>query len=126
MPRQVSALRSADITNWSGALLPKDVVRLVDIGCIVRIAVTNNETTWTEALYMKVVKKKDGSFWGETQSTYRIEDAVGVPDGKVFAFKENAIMEIPISWQPKWFQRRAAKFASYPHGKRGYSITGLR
>ena len=55
-----------------------------------------------------------------------MDDFVGVPDGKIFAFRENAVMEVPIQWQPKWFQRRVAKYEEYPHGKKGYFVTGLR
>ena len=59
MPRTVTALKSGDITDWSGRILPKEIVSHLDIGCVVRVALASE--AGSEALYMKILKKKNGA-----------------------------------------------------------------
>ena len=114
--------RQTSVTDWSGRLLNKRALNLLCPGCFVRICVSNTKTGNSEALYFEIIKIKDGTFWGITQDTYRIDDYVGLSDESVFTFRKKDISEIPISWQPRAIRKKLKKHVD----KRGYgrAITG--
>lgn len=122
-PKTLVSHRMHDVTDWSGIVLRKRVVTYLRPGCIVRVIVQNTKKDTTECLYFKIVKMKDGTFWGECKATYRQDDWVDLADGKVFTFRSENISEIPISWQPKWFR---SKLSDDDYMDTGYSITGYR
>ena len=68
---------------------------------------------------------KDGTFWGIAQDTYRLDDYAGLHSGDQMTFRKEHINEIPISWQPKRFQKAVANVVGPKKGRR-YAITGLR
>ena len=94
-------------------------------GCITRVVIKNTDTGVGEAIYFKITKVKDGTFWGDAQDTYRFWDLVGLPDEQQMTFRREHINEIPVDWQPKRFQRAVAHLASRQKNV-GYTITGLR
>ena len=115
-----------DVTDWSGEVLRKEILESIGIGCKVRVCITNVEKNSAEAVYLKVTKVKDGTIWGTVEPTYRMgTDSIDVEDGKTFSVRRNEISEVPIDWQPKWFQRKVSKWTNVPL-KKGYSVTGLR
>ena len=112
-------------TDWSGHLLPQQMIRHLFPSCYVRLCVRNNETKSTEAIYFEITKIKDGTFWGVAQDTYRWEDWIGLKGGDQMTFRREHINEIPLDWQPKRF-RKAVRALEERITKEGYSITGLR
>lgn len=121
--KTIEPVKAPVVTDWSGRLLSKEARQLVQPGCIVRACVTNNEGKGTEALYFRVIKVKDGTVWGETQDTYRIDDSIGLPNGKVFSFRLDDISEIPLDWQPNRV-RKALKKLVCPENK-ARPVTGI-
>ena len=104
--------------------------------CVVRIIVQNNETEGAEALYFKITKIKDGTFWGEAMDTYRLGtfgDAsleklrpIGLKEGEQFTWRREHINEIPLEdWQPKRYLK-LVKGLNDRVTDEGYFPTGLR
>ena len=96
-PQQARFLR-----DWNGQTISKRALDKLRPGCIARCVIGNESsksTTW-EAIYFELLKIKDGTFWGKTLDTYRMEDYIGLPTDKIFTFRKKHIMEIPITWQP--------------------------
>ncbi|KAL6719731.1 hypothetical protein ACLMJK_001652 [Lecanora helva] len=125
MPRTLTPILMDEATDWSGQLLPRQTSQYLFPGCIIRAIIKNTTTTAAEAIYFRITKIKDGTFWGVAQDTYRLSDHVGLPDGEQMTFRREHINEIPIEWQPKRFQRAVAHLVG--RGKNvGYGITGLR
>jgi hypothetical protein len=124
MPRTLEARRMGDVTDWSGQCLRKRVLDYLGVGCIVRVIVDNVETGGCECLYFAITRVKDGTFWGTCQETYRMgSNSVGLASGEQFSFRKEHISEVPVSWQPKQFQRLLAPSDFLPLG---YGITGYR
>lgn len=113
-----------EATDWSGQVLPRQMTRHLFPGCIVRIAVSN-DTSRSEVIYFEIVKIKDGTFWGIAQDTYRITDWIGLADGAQMSFRKEHINEIPLSWQPKRYQK-AIEYLRPQMKQSGYFPTGLR
>ncbi|CAF1383199.1 unnamed protein product [Didymodactylos carnosus] len=102
--------QALQLTDWNGQCLQKAALGLLCPGCFVRCIVSNLNDGW-EAIYFKIIKIKDGTYWGETQPTYRTHIVEGdLENGKIFTFRSKHIMEVPISWQPKSLQRRMIKY----------------
>jgi hypothetical protein len=100
------------LQDWNGQPISKQIFNKLQPGCIVRCTVANESSTpfsW-EAVYFEIIKIKDGTFWGKTLDTYRIEDYIGLPTDTIFTFRKNHIMEIPISWQPSCVQKQLSKY----------------
>lgn len=113
-----------EATNWSGEIVSRQMSQYLFPGCVVRAVIKSNDER-AEAIYFKIIKIKDGTFWGIAQDTYRISDWVGLPGGAQMTFRKEHINEIPIDWQPKRFQRAVAHLAVRQKNV-GYAITGLR
>ena len=112
-------------TDWSGHILPQKMIPHLFPSCWVRVCIRNNETKASEAVYFKITKIKDGTFWGVAQDTYRLSDWIGLEDGAQMTFRREHINEIPIDWQPRRF-RKAVKGLEERVTETGYAITGLR
>ena len=126
MPRNLTPVVMDEATDWSGEIISRQMVRYLVPGCIVRAVIQNHEAMPTaEAIYFRITKIKDGTFWGDAQDTYRLWDAVGLQEGKQMTFRKEHINEIPIDWQPKRFQKAVAHLTCRKKGV-GYAITGLR
>mmetsp|Transcript_7466 Transcript_7466/g.13924 ORF Transcript_7466/g.13924 Transcript_7466/m.13924 type:complete len:116 (-) Transcript_7466:146-493(-) len=115
---------------------------MLNVGDIVRVHLTNctpkeKENKDTTGLvdadsgqkgsqglpYFKIVKIKDGTFWGEAKNTYGTLDWLeDMKEGDVFTFRKEHITEIPIMWQSKSQQRKMEQCRR----KKGYAITGMR
>ena len=126
MPRSLTPITQDAITDWSGIILPSQAVRHLFPSCIVRIIVQNPKES-AEAIYFKITKIKDGTFWGIAQDTYRLFDSVGMKDGQQMTFREEHINEIPVDWQPKAYQKAVRGLVAQAKGRGvGYAITGCR
>jgi len=123
--RTLVPFRVGDVTDWSGALLNKEVYKYLGPGCIVRVTVNNPNTESWECLYFEITKVKDGTYWGTCQDTYRTDDAIGLPTGKTFSFRKEHIQEVPIDWQPSWFRKKVGGRTDMVQ-KEGYAVTGIR
>jgi hypothetical protein len=113
-----------EATDWSGHILPRQMANYLCIDCIVRVVIQNpNECS--EAIYFKITKIKDGTYWGIARDIHRLSDQVGLPDGTQMTFRRRAINEIPLDWQPKCFQKAVARLERQikPYG---YALTGVR
>jgi len=100
------------LTDWNGQSIFKHALDKLQPGCIVRCVIGNESQkslSW-EAVYFEIIKIKDGTFWGKTLDTYRLDDYIGLPVDKIFTFRKNHIMEIPITWQPSYIRRRLSKY----------------
>jgi hypothetical protein len=122
--RKLVPRRVGDVTDWSGALLNKDVYKYLGPGCIVRVSVDNANGA-AECLYFEITKVKDGTYWGTCQDTYRMDDTVGLATGKSFSFRKEHIQEVPLDWQPRWFKKRVGGRTDMVQ-KKGYPVTGYR
>jgi len=101
--------RGGDVTDWSGALLSKEVYKYLGPGCIVRVAIENVKTRWGESPYFEITKVKYGTYWGTCQDTNRmgfLTIAMGLATGETFSFRKEHILEVPIDWQPRWFRMK--------------------
>lgn len=107
MPQKRHILIKSDkVTDWSGQIYSKLVLRLIQPGFIVRIMIENTmESGNWEKVYMQVTKVKDGSLWGTIQDTYRMADCIGLPNGSDFSCRVDDVIEIPLTWQPKSIHR---------------------
>ena len=123
--RTLVPCRVGDVSDWSGALLNKEVYTYLGPGCIVRVSVDNGKTGAAECLYFEITKVKDGTYWGTCKDTYRMGDAVGLPTGKTFTFRKEHIQEVPIDWQPRWFRKKVGGRTDMVQ-KKGYAVTGYR
>ena len=124
MARKLSPVVMDEATDWSGEIISRQMSRYLFPGCVVR-AVIKNQSGGAEAIYFRITKIKDGTFWGVAQDTYRLWDFVGLPDGAQMTFRREHINEIPFDWQPKRFQREVAHLAMRKKNV-AYAITGLR
>lgn len=52
----------------------------------------NSQNGAMEAVYFKLTKIKDGTFWGRVMDTYRMKDWIGLEVGRVWPFRGEAIM----------------------------------
>lgn len=112
-------------TDWSGHLLPQQMIGHLYPSCWVRLCLRNNKTGGSEAVYFEITKIKDGTFWGIAQDTYRMNDWIGLEAGAQMTFRREHINEIPLDWQPRRF-RKAIKGLEERVTEEGYAITGLR
>lgn len=120
--------RMTDITDWSGQILRKGVLKLLEVSCIVRCLtyLYDNDGQFVAAggEYYKITKIKDGTIWGTSQGLYRCCDFFyPTIKGKEYSFRFNNISEVPIMWQPKRLRRKMKK---YLVPNLGYVITGMR
>ena len=117
------ANRHGDVTDWSGRLLSKRVFGCLKIGDIVRVHIDDIKGGSSIAPYFKIVKMKDGTFWGSALNTYNTLDWMeGINEGDIVPFRRQNIIEIPITWQSKNQQRKLEQFVL----EKGYSVTGCR
>lgn len=121
--RTLVAERMGDVIDWSGQIISKQAIKLLSVGCVVRVNITNLKSGVGEAIYFTITKIKDGTFWGKARDTYRLDDYVGLDTDEQFTFRAHQISEIPIEWQPARFQRKASRILDT--GK-GYAFTGWR
>ncbi|KAI9803232.1 MAG: hypothetical protein M1825_002023 [Sarcosagium campestre] len=108
MPRILEPVVWDEARDWSGGVLPRGMTKYLTPGCIVRVVIQNNDRATGEAIYFKITKVKDGTFWGTAQDTYRLFDTVGMREGEEMTFRREQINEIPLNWQPKSFQKAVA------------------
>ena len=113
-----------EATDWSGEIISRQMAHYLFPGCIARVVITSEEGA-AEAIYFKLTKVKDGTFWGVAQDTYRFWDLVGLPNGVQTTFRREHINEIPLNWQPKRFRKAVAHLSVRKKGI-GYAITGIR
>lgn len=100
---------AAQLCDWIGQPLPSTYVSSLMPGCIARVCITNTELGSSEGLYFRIIRIKDGTFWGITQGTYRtMGDTVGLSDGDIMTFRKEHIYEIPLGklWQPKRYTKQ--------------------
>ena len=124
MPQNLHPVVMEEATDWSGAIISRQMARYLFPSCVVRVVI-QNEGGAAEAIYFTITKVKDGTFWGIAQDTYRLWDWVGLADGVQMTFRREHINEIPLSWQPKHFQKAVAHL-SLRNKNVGYAITGVR
>lgn len=109
MPRSLFPREARAVYDWYRTPISKHALDKLQPGCIVRCIIDTNSSNW-EALYFEIVKIKDGTFWGKTLNTYRMDDYVGLPTDTIFTFRKNHIVEIPITWQPKYMRKILSKY----------------
>ncbi|KJZ80102.1 hypothetical protein HIM_00816 [Hirsutella minnesotensis 3608] len=124
-PRTLSAVPQSDTTDWSGAIVSRELVRHLTVGCVARVVVRNVASGGAEAIYFDITKVKDGTFWGVARGTYRWCDSVGLADGAVMTFGRRDINEIPIEWQPRSYQKAVAHLLARTKDE-GYFPTRVR
>lgn len=124
MPRILTPVVTNEATDWDGCILSRQMAQFLTVGCIVRVVVVNVKAS-AEAIYFDITKVKDGTFWGNAHGAYRFQDTVGLPDGEQMTFRKEHINEIPLSWQPKRFQKAVMHLTARTKD-RGHFITGLR
>lgn len=112
-------------TDWSGRILPRQMTQYLFPSCIVRVVIRNPTSGSSEAIYFQITKMKDGTFWGIAHDTYRLVDWVGLPSGEQMTFRKEHINEIPLSWQPKRYQKEVEHLTVHIK-ESGYFSTGLR
>jgi hypothetical protein len=137
--RIITPKRMTDVTDWSGVLLNKKVLKLLQPGCIVRVLADYSDngirepTTWGgeymgSCSYYRIVKIKDGTLWGECLDYYRMDSdecyEKGNRVGDIFTFRFNNISEVPIDWQPKPIRKKMKQYRD--RRNRGYAMTGYR
>ena len=118
--------------TFSMHIFSKRVLSLIQPGMIVRSVMCGRPVTldsgetWgiNEAIYFRIIRVKDGTIWGEALPTYRLcslwgwkdgkpvtsTDICGVQDGQIMTFRLNAIIAIPLSWQPRRIAKLLRKF----------------
>jgi hypothetical protein len=114
--------RNTEIIDWNGNILSKRILKFLDVGCTVRVQVSQNRNT--DTLYFKIIKKKDGTFWGKVNEIYPRYNPIDLYHDDTFTFRKENINEVPIIWQPKWFQKKVS-FADQLV-KRCFVFTGSR
>ena len=83
----------------------------------------------TEAIYFRITKIRDGSYWGEATDTYRgfsLIVGVRIDYGQQFTWRREHINEIPMEkWigQPKLYLKRVRGLRAKVSG-RAYMKTG--
>ena len=100
------------LQDWGGEPISKQALDILQPGCIVRCVIANESSkpfSW-EAIYFEIIKIKDGTFWGKTLDTYRIDDYIGLLTDTIFTFRKNHIVEIPITWQPAHIRKQFSKY----------------
>ena len=113
-----------EATDWSGHVIPRQMAKYLSVDCIARVVIqTPNKCA--EAIYFKITKVKDGTFWGIAQDTYRLGDFIGLATGSQMTFRKEHINEIPVDWQPKRFQKAVAHLLEQTK-EEGHAITGIR
>lgn len=119
--------RNTEIVDWNGDILSKRIIKYLNIGCTVRVQVENLQQQYNgrATLYFKIIKIKDGTFWGKLNDIYgHCEQIQGINHDDIFTFRKENINEVPIFWQPKWYQKKVA-FADQLV-KRCFIFTGSR
>ena len=125
MPRTINPVVMDEASDWSGQVLPRQMTQYLFPGCIVRAVIQNSTSGCGEAIYFRITKMKDGTFWGIAQDTYRLNDWVDLPSGEQMTFRKEHINEIPLSWQPKRYQKAVAHLKVHMKNI-GYFPTGMR
>ncbi len=125
MPRTIKPVVMDEASDWSGHILPRQMSHYLFPSCIVRIVLQNPTTTCGEAIYFRITKIKDGTFWGLALDTYRLQDWVGFASGEQMTFRKEHINEIPLEWQPKRY-RKAVAHLEVRMKEVGYFPTGIR
>jgi hypothetical protein len=113
MSRALFPEEATVLCDWNGQQISKHALDKLQPGCIVRCVIANTsvERRSLEAVYFKIIKVKDGTFWGKTLDIYRIDhDYIGLPTNTIFTFRKNHIMEIPITWQPSYIRKHLSKY----------------
>lgn len=127
MSRTLTPITQDNLTDWNGIILPSQAIRHLFPSCIVRVVIQNPNDKTNEAVYFKITKIKDGTFWGIAQDTYRLMDWIGLKDGQQMTFRKEHINEIPVDWQPKAFQKAVGGLVAQAEARgKGYALTGLR
>lgn len=129
MPDNLVNLEVNTIIDWDGCCLSPEVLKLLRIGCVVRLAVRNTNTDEKSMIYFRILEmQSDGTVWGKALDIYRTKrrsEKYGynhvMPNGSVHAFTLDNIAEIPIMWQPRAIRRRLDSFRT----DESYAITGL-
>jgi len=125
MPGSINPVVMDEATDWSGQILPRQMAHYLFPSCIVRVVIHNSTSDCGEAIYFRITKIKDGTFWSIAQDTYRLEDWVGFSSGEQMTFRKEHINEIPLSWQPKRYQKEVAHLKVHLKDV-GYFPTGMR
>lgn len=123
MTRTLEPVVMDESTDWTGQILPRQMIDYITVGCIVRVVVKNREGA-AEAIYFEITKIKDGTFWGIAQDIYRLWDSIGLANGEQMTFRKEHVNEIPLDWQPKRFQKDVAHLTGRVKDH-GY-LTGVR
>ena len=105
MPKTHVAERLGDVTDWSGRVLRKEILEFIGIDCINSTSVYHK---CGEKFRRSSVPQSDkGQGWYNMGNSGRkIQYMLKTEDGKTFSVMWNEISEVPIDWQPKWFQRK--------------------
>eukprot|EP00320_Phaeocystis_rex_P020441 CAMPEP_0119090664 /NCGR_PEP_ID=MMETSP1178-20130426/153589_1 /TAXON_ID=33656 /ORGANISM="unid sp, Strain CCMP2000" /LENGTH=165 /DNA_ID=CAMNT_0007074111 /DNA_START=44 /DNA_END=541 /DNA_ORIENTATION=+ len=111
------------VTDWSGRLLNKRVLRVLERGDTVRVQIEGRDKLdgygTAAAFYFRIVKKKDGMFWGEALNLYGNFDHDGLAsripftdlkEGDIFPFWPHNIVEVPIMWQARSRRKKMRPF----------------
>ncbi len=116
------AKKAPFVTDWNGIFLRKKARQMLVPGCVVRVMIYVSEKDG-KTEYVLIDKIKDGTCWGRILDKYwKDPEWDFLPTGMRIKFRLSAVMEIPISWQPKRLQR---KLAPTRHAQRlGRPITG--
>lgn len=104
--------RETEILDWSYNKLNKKVFSLLKPGCTVRVAYyRSTDNQWCRD-YVKILKIKDGTLWGEVLDYYRIgpDEWETFEEGQTISFRYNNITEIPVSWQPNKIRKKMNKY----------------
>ena len=139
IPRTIFPVAQDAVTDWSGRIVPKAMIDHLFPGCVVRVVVSDSESGGSEAIYFRITKIKDGTFWGDTINTYRMstfgpwkgnEDAnpIKLKEGEQFIWRREHINEIPLEKflnQPKKYMKLVSGLKG-KYGDKGYPMTGLR
>ena len=124
MPNPLHPLPIDYPTSWSGQPLPRPMLTHLFPSCIVRLCIHNPASDVTEAIYFRITKIKDGTFWGTSLAIYRLADWVGMADGTQMTWRREHINEVPLGWQPKRFGKMVRGLEERMRGGRG-RITGV-
>lgn len=107
----LKAIPADQLTDWSYNSLRSAYIDALTVGCVVRVCVGSTEKGGWEKIYFEITKIKDGTYWGTSKDTYRMEDEeLGLRNGEEFSFRKQHIMEIPQEkwWQPKSYVKAVA------------------
>ena len=120
----LKALPAPDTTDWQGRILPREYLRHLVLGCMVRCMIEGRCGS-IQCLYFEITKIKDGTFWGKVVDIYRTMDCVGIEHGEEMSFRKEHTSEIPQErwWQPKAYRKRVAHLKPKDEG---YAATGVR